>query len=182
MAAVRLQANGLRDTTLGTDGLLFRAYAGNNTVANAVAVQADEKIILAGHAEPSPGAPPAFYVTRLFATGNVGDGSFASPLISFAGGPDFATAMALQPDGKIVLAGQATVSGAFQFAAARVLSNGSLDAAFGTGGKALVSVGGTADRANAVALQIPIGTVKSRVSAAMVKLRAELELSREEAS
>jgi uncharacterized delta-60 repeat protein len=61
---------------------------------------------------------------------------------------DVATAVALQPDGKIVAAG---VSDKI-FALARYNANGSLDASFGTGGKVTTAVGSSSG-ASALAIQ-----------------------------
>src|ERR1700687_4729567 len=55
----------------------------------------------------------------------------------FSGGDNQAAALALQPDGKIVVAGSAfnVVTGNNDFALARYNPDGSLDSSFGNGGK-----------------------------------------------
>jgi uncharacterized delta-60 repeat protein len=60
-----------------------------------------------------------------------------------------ASAVAIQPDGKLVAAG----SGSGHFAIARYRANGSLDPTFGLGGKVITQVGGIFDAASAVAIQ-----------------------------
>jgi uncharacterized delta-60 repeat protein len=81
-----------------------------------------------------------------FGTGGIG----ITPLGSF---DDFASAVALQPDGKIVVAGQSSSgSNNSDFALARYNPDGSLDASFGSGGKITTAIG-SRNAAYAVALQ-----------------------------
>jgi uncharacterized delta-60 repeat protein len=74
--------------------------------------------------------------------------------ISFPGGPASASAMALQPDGKVVVAGE-HLSGLDQvFALARLTPGGELDPTFGAGGRvATPQVGTEYAWASAVAVQ-----------------------------
>lgn len=74
----------------------------------------------------------------------------------FFGVGDVANDMALQPDGKIVLAGSAfKVTNVVQsdFAVARYNNDGSLDSTFGIGGKVTTDIFGEIDGAEAVAIQ-----------------------------
>ena len=68
----------------------------------------------------------------------------------FAGG-SMGNTVAIQPDGKIVVAGNSGDAGVYDFVVGRLLPDGSLDPEFGGGG-AIVDFGGD-DRAWAVALQ-----------------------------
>lgn len=56
------------------------------------------------------------------------------------GSNDYIAAMLLQPDGKIVVAGQTTNHTDVRFAMARYNADGSLDNSFGTGGKSAISL------------------------------------------
>ena len=71
----------------------------------------------------------------------------------FAGAGDGAAAVAVQPDGKIVVAGEANIDGGYDFALARYNSNGTLDASFGRGGKVTAIFGGPQDGVSSVAVQ-----------------------------
>ncbi|MFN2502617.1 MAG: carboxypeptidase regulatory-like domain-containing protein, partial [Pyrinomonadaceae bacterium] len=64
-------------------------------------------------------------------------------------------AVLIQPDGKIVVAGEVSLSGGstYDFALWRFNANGSLDADFGTGGRITTDFANGSDRANAAALQ-----------------------------
>src|SRR5919197_5490936 len=53
---------------------------------------------------------------------------------------DWAYALAIQPDGKLVAAGR-SVGGGWRFALARYTTRGKLDPSFGRGGKAFTFVG-----------------------------------------
>ena len=68
---------------------------------------------------------------------------------------DYARGVAVQPDGKIVVAGS-TWSGQIRgsdFAVVRYNTDGSLDATFGTGGKVTTDFGSSGDWASAIAIQ-----------------------------
>ena len=66
---------------------------------------------------------------------------------------DEAYALAIQADGAIIVAGTSGYSGTQDFAAVRYLGDGTPDPAFGSGGKALVSVEPGDDIARAMAVQ-----------------------------
>ena len=89
-----------------------------------------------------------------------------------------ATSVALQPDGRIVVAG---TSDDGHFALARFNADGSLDASFGVGGKAVIDVGGYFETAACVAVE-PDGRIVAAGStdpggyccqSAMVRLNAD---------
>ncbi|MGH2674811.1 MAG: PxKF domain-containing protein [Actinomycetota bacterium] len=79
-----------------------------------------------------------------------GDGKVTT---DFLGSIDASEAMAIQPDGKIVAAGRAFNGSHYDFALARYLSDGSLDATFDGDGKVTTDVGPFHDLATAVAIQ-----------------------------
>ena len=68
---------------------------------------------------------------------------------------DGALCMALQPDGRIIVAGSSIpqVGGTTSLALARYLPNGNLDPAFGPGGMVTTAVGTFDDVIHAIALQ-----------------------------
>jgi len=66
---------------------------------------------------------------------------------------DYALGMAIQPDGKIVVVGDGSISGLIgDFAVVRYNTDGSLDASFG-GGIVITPVGNSQDQARSVAIQ-----------------------------
>jgi uncharacterized delta-60 repeat protein len=85
------------------------------------------------------------------------DGTFGAGgrVVTDFGQSDTAQGVAVQRDGKIVAVGTTgdPTTLTTQFALARYLSNGSLDASFGAGGKVTTTFGGRESRGTAVALQ-----------------------------
>ena len=167
----RLNPNGSFDTSFvgpsgtGNGKVMFSVGSGTSyTQASAIALQPDGKILLAG--ECRTGSNSDFCVARLNANGSF-DPSFNGPSgtgggrFALAIGPGFdaLTAMALQSDGKIVLAGFcANASLVREFCIARLNVDGTLDASFngpaGNGnGKFLLSINGGGDNANALVVQ-----------------------------
>jgi uncharacterized delta-60 repeat protein len=148
IAVARYRANGSLDPTFGLDGVvktpLGDAYAG----AYAAAIQPDGKIVVAGSTE--------FYfaLARYNPNGSL-DPTFGmgGTVTTAVGGPrDRATAVALQPDGKLVVAGRAGDYEAAVFAVARYKPDGSLDMGFGQGGIVTASLEGY-DEGQALAVQ-----------------------------
>ena len=142
VAVVELTETGTLDPTFTAGNPLVEQFgqgSPQNSVANALVLQPDGKIILVGQATDTNGNP-AVLVARLTTSGNM-DPTFngGNPLITQLGtamGPTSdATAVALQPDGKIVVAGEAgsTSSVNRQLFVMRLNANGSADAAFNNG-------------------------------------------------
>ncbi len=154
-AVARLNTNGTLDTTFNGTGMQTVSFEGNDG-ANAVAIQPDGDIVLAGYAGPAGVAPPAvaidFAVARL-TPGGVLDTTFndtGKETVDF-GFSDVAHAVALQSNGDIVLAGTATGTSP-DFAIARFLPGGGLDSTFNTTGKVEYNIGAD-DEAAGVAVQ-----------------------------
>jgi uncharacterized delta-60 repeat protein len=150
LAVPAAAAPGDLDTGFGTGGSVFTAPGTNNTAAGVV-VQGDGKLVTAGWAQVA--GVFEFAVERHNADGSA-DASFgtAGTVLTTIGTSAAASKVALQSDGKLVVAGSATVSGASQFAVARYNTDGTLDGTFGTGGVVTTPVG-TSDTANAVVVQ-----------------------------
>ena len=129
-------ADGIATFDVGPEG----TYTGYD-----VAVQEDGKILFLGTAPTSEGV--AAVVVRLFPDGSV-DPSFGQNGSYFLIGANIQTdgrAMAIQPDGKIIIVGAAEVNSEFGVVAIRLNgTDGSLDVGFGNGGFALMSVSGDA--------------------------------------
>jgi uncharacterized delta-60 repeat protein len=169
-ALVRLTAAGSPDPSFGGDGRVivpFDVGGSFSDLATAVAIQPDGRIVAAGRVEASsPGFPLVDYdfgVVRLLADGALdpsfaGDGRTTLRFNLKGGYDDQPWAMALQGDGRILLAGFAAwgTSGDYDFALARLLPDGTPDPALGGHGRTTIwfDLGGDlADRADAIALQ-----------------------------
>jgi uncharacterized delta-60 repeat protein len=140
------------DTSFGGTGKILTNFStGSSEIAHAVAMQPDGKIVVVGVTNND------FALARYLPTGAL-DTTFSGngqQHTGFGSGRvDIAYAVAIQPDGKIVVAGSSTVSGRSAFALARYLSNGNLDTSFGGTGKVLMNfASNTSDSANALALR-----------------------------
>ena len=161
----------------GTDGSFDDGFADHGTflsapfgdacgalaAANGLAAQPDGKLVVAGLAtsgdpgcNPSVGSPSL--VLRLTDGGDP-DPTFGSSgsLLSFMpNGPAEWRAVALQPDGKLVLGGTATDSaGKNELSIARIDSTGAVDPAFAANGQYLSQLGGAGgtSEVHALALQ-----------------------------
>jgi uncharacterized delta-60 repeat protein len=127
----RYNLDGSVDTTFGAGGTVTVMV-----VPAAVAVQADSKIVAVGTAGASSGAtlPTDFGLLRLNPSGTLdtGFGTGGQVATGFTGTMDsFASGVAVQADGKFVVAGSAGQD----LVLARYNLDGSLDATFSTGGK-----------------------------------------------
>ena len=164
-ALARYRTNGRLDPTFGGDGKVttrfdtittalrspIRFCRSRSAAASSVAIQLDGKIVAAGEAD----AGEKFGLARYNLNGHLdstfgGDGRVRT---NFALGDDIASAIALEPDGKIVAAGE---SRGTRFALARYSTNGRLDSSFGSDGKVttdFVAGGAAADVASDMAIQ-----------------------------
>ncbi|MBN2146562.1 MAG: hypothetical protein JW726_04200 [Anaerolineales bacterium] len=135
-ALLRFLDDGSPDSSFGSGGVVITSFTDGFGDGKSVVVQADGKIIVAGIYDYL-----AFALARYNSDGSP-DATFGSAGIVITTFSDFggAHAIALQEDGKIVVAGytyeQARTPGLGQFALARYNTDGSLDASFGAGGKA----------------------------------------------
>ncbi len=154
------------DPSFGSGGRVSTAFnnGARSDEAQAVAVQPDGKILVAGTSDQGATGYD-FAVARYNADGTLdaGFGSNGRVTTSFGPGADKAYALLLQPDGKIVLAGD-SYQGATgsDFALARYNADGSLDTSFGNGGKVLTAVGsdGARETVYGLALQTVGGVAR----------------------
>lgn len=161
---VRFQRDGAVDPSFGNAGTVISAIGHGADQANAIALQPDGKILVAGSVDEAPKGK-SFALSRYNADGSL-DTSFGtggSVISSFGSASDEAFAMVVQPDGKIVLGGHTrSATTGLDFAFARYNSDGSADAGFGTGGQVVLPIrsGNSRDSVYALALQTVAGEVR----------------------
>ena len=136
--AVRLLAQpGSLDNSFGNGtGHVATLVGSTGCGTEAVAIQSNGKIVVAGYYTPGHTPQSNFAVVRYNYDGTL-DNSFAGNGklgIAFSGN-DFASAVMVQPDKKILLAGYSNG----YCALARVTTDGVLDNNFGTGGKKVLT-------------------------------------------
>lgn len=151
-AVVRLLTDGSLDPTFSENGILTFDYP-DFRVVTGLALQADGKIIAAGIGGGGITGDEAFHVVRLSSDGGLdpsfsGDGSVVTAPADFGS----ASAVTIQSDGKIVVAGDSGDAYTNDFTAIRYNTDGSLDPSFSSDGIATADVGGF-DIANSVAIQ-----------------------------
>jgi uncharacterized delta-60 repeat protein len=157
----RYKTDGTLDNGFGTNGVA-RTQIDNDSSAYAVAIQADQKIVVAGYSGHSGGAM-TFAVARYNTDGSLDTNNF-NPLgtqpgtvsIAITGGSgadDEAYAIAIQSDGKIVVAGYSFDGAKGIFAVARFTTAGVLDSSFATSGVFTHAFGTSSAQAFALAIQ-----------------------------
>ena len=151
-----LTANGALDTTFDTDGRQTIDVGDQQDDAHSIAVQADGKILVGGAAIGS-GVPQTVVIARLTTTGAFdstfggGDGIFSQSLGASIG--DFAEAIAVQADGKILASGRSAPSGSFDAMVMRLNANGTLDTTFNGTGFLTFDLGSGSDSMDALIVQ-----------------------------
>ena len=127
-ALARYDANGRLDPSFGNGGTVTTAI-GKGAVAQAVLLQPDGKLVVAGSSGTSPHS--RFALARYDANGRLDPGFGNGGTVTTAIGSDaVAQALVLQPDGSLVAAGRAGHLHAFTFALVRYRANGRLDPGF----------------------------------------------------
>ncbi|MFN2590620.1 MAG: delta-60 repeat domain-containing protein [Actinomycetota bacterium] len=154
IALVRYTPGGVLDSTFGSGGKLTTPVTPDtDDTAYALAVQPDGRIVAAGNT--LAGTSSDFALVRYTSNGSLDPtfGSGGKVVTSLRPSYDTAYAVAIQPDGKIVAAGQTWDGLAYDFAVVRYTSTGALDATFGIGGKIITEFGSTSAGAYDMLLQ-----------------------------
>ncbi|MEZ0263813.1 MAG: PA14 domain-containing protein [Phycisphaerae bacterium] len=138
-----LAAAGLPDPTFGGgDGSVLTPFDGSRVdVAAASVTQADGKVVVVGGTSDYTGLDD-FALARFNPDGTVDKtfGAYGRVVTDF-GGDDVATAVAVQADGKLVVAGTSAAGPGTAVRVARYNPDGSLDKTFGVAGVARVAPG-----------------------------------------
>ncbi len=157
-AVSRYNPNGSLDTSFDGDGKVTTDFLGFPDYAEAIVIQPDGKIVVAGIASTSFQSN-RFALARYNPNGSLDTtfGTGGKLTTGFTGADDSAAFdIALQPDGKIVVVGSVSNnSGGGGAALARYNDNGSLDTSFGTNGtgQIIASLGVGGGSAEAIVLQ-----------------------------
>jgi uncharacterized delta-60 repeat protein len=155
-ALARYNSNGSLDTTFGGgDGRVMTNFAAGPDWINWLALDANGKIVAVGGSGPASGADFRFALARYNDDGTL-DTSFSGNgklTTNFTAGYDYAEAVDIQTDGKIVVAGGAGGSGG-KFAVARYNDDGTPDTSFHVDGKATANFTTGYDTAWAMALDV----------------------------
>jgi len=152
-ALLRYNANGTLDTSFGGTGSVVTPMGNGADGGNTVAVQSNGKILVAG--EAFNGLDDDFALARYNTNGTLdttfnGTGKVITPV---GVSRDIGRSMAVQSDGKIVVAGHASVGNYADFALVRYNANGTLDTTFNGTGKVTTPISSHNDEGKGVAVQ-----------------------------
>ena len=163
-ALARYTSAGAPDTTFGGDGRVTTQIGSAltaNEMAYALTIQPDGKLIASGYAIME-GTLPDFALVRYNTDGSpdtsFGEDGIVTTNVSNANADDYANAVIVQSDGKIVAAGYAAMNTTgYDFAVVRYTPDGALDDEFGDGGIVTTWMGSATsdaeDRGNGIAEQ-----------------------------
>ena len=151
-ALARYKVSGALDPSFHSDGKVSTSVGPSFDGARAVAIQPNGKTVAAGFAVI--GSKTVFALVRYKKNGQLDpkfhfDGKVTTPIGSGAN----ASSIAIQPNGKIVVAGEALIGPNNEFAVARYKKNGKLDLAFSGNGKVTTPIGLGDAHARSVAIQ-----------------------------
>lgn len=152
-ALIRYNSDGSLDNTFGSAGKVTTTFGSANCEAYSVAIQGDEKIIVAGSIEVSGGRDVG--LARYNNDGSI-DNTFdydGKVSLDFGRPLDSGYSVVIQTDGKILLTGTSGFWYDYDFAIARFNSNGSLDSTFGAVGKVITSIGSYIDISYSLVIQ-----------------------------
>lgn len=140
LAVARFNANGSLDTSFANGGVIDDNFGLNSVEGNGITVQSDGKILVSGTFDS--GSDFDYVVARYHEDGTLdttfdGDGY---KTIDLFGKNDFNPELAVQADGRIIIAGTAHNAGVNQFAFIRLDSNGSYDTTFSGDGQVTFAV------------------------------------------
>jgi uncharacterized delta-60 repeat protein len=155
-ALLRYNSDGSLDTTFGNGGLVTTNIGSDDDQAIRLALQADGKIVAAGRRGiqfyPTEQRKGNVALARYNSDGSL-DATFGNGgtvVNDFGQGLEsYAIALIIQPDGRIIIAGESS----YEFLVARYQANGSLDASFGNSGYALANFSSNWDGATDAVLQ-----------------------------
>jgi len=160
-ALARYTPTGILDSGFGSGGLVITDFGSFTDIGQSIAIQPDGKIVVAGYTTAIPNLnnfaidPANFALARYTPTGTL-DSGFGSGgiVITDFGSDDSGNSVAIQSDGKIIVAGS-TASGPnlYNFALARYTPIGTLDSGFGSGGLVITDFGSFFDIGQSIAIQ-----------------------------
>ncbi|MDQ3129307.1 MAG: FG-GAP-like repeat-containing protein [Acidobacteriota bacterium] len=142
-AVFKLNANGSRDTTFGSNGLATTSFSAGNDVALSIGVQTDGKIVASGAGNFDLGSNGQIALARFNVNGSIDTSFGASGKVTTEVGAflDIAADVQLQTDGNIVIGGVSCTDGNCNGGNGLIFrynTNGSLDSTFDSDGKVFI--------------------------------------------
>lgn len=134
-ALARYNSNGSLDNTFGSEGKVSTDFFGEDDSSYGMFLLPNGKIVLAGYSTKNTQSD--FAIAQYLPDGSL-DSDFNNSgrvMIDIERGDDVAFGIKVQPDGKIIVGGQANVRQAPEFALTRILADGQIDKTFYHSGK-----------------------------------------------
>ncbi|MFN8461855.1 MAG: choice-of-anchor Q domain-containing protein [Anaerolineales bacterium] len=179
----RYNTNGSLDSSFDFDGIVTTDF-GASDGANGLAIQADGKIVVTGYSSGEPFDSDAKIAIVRYNPNGTLDTSFDQDgklMTNLGAGYDYASVVALQTDGKILVAGVKNIGiNNNDIALVRYLPNGTLDSTFDGDGIVTTEIGvGTNEFASSIALQLDgkivvVGTVDNSSNSDFALLRYQM--------
>jgi len=146
-AVARLTTVGDLDASFSRDGRDTPRWNASHDFGQATAIDSEGRIVVAGSSEGD------MLLTRYFADGTLDTtfGGTGKVTINF-GANEFASTVAIDSNGRILVAGSTSATGPGDFAVARLNVAGYPDSSFGAGGKVITPVGPGPGGARAITL------------------------------
>lgn len=143
-AITRYNPNGSIDSTFNNDGRVITDVGTDNDIGNSIAIQNDGKIVVAGYAKDGATNVYDIALTRYKDNGTI-DSTFDLDgiVITDLSSVDVAYGVAIQNDGKILVAGNSINLPNYDFTLIRYNTDGSLDSSFDSDGIAYADFGST---------------------------------------
>jgi len=143
-SSVSFAQPGTLDTTFDTDGKKYFGFATPNDYGEFVLIQSDNKILVGGRSSLT-GGNLSFSLARMNSNGTFDNTFGTGGKVTTSYGTEGFEALsgALQPDGKIVVVGNAFINvslGTSQVAVVRYNANGTLDTSFDTDGMVFTQI------------------------------------------
>ncbi len=144
---------GALDVTFGTNGIVISDLGSDSESANAVAIQPDDKIVIAGRIDIE--SDNAILVARYNTNGTLDPSFSVDGIVTtlIGTGDSQAYSVAIQQDGKIVIAGNSHNETSSEFTVVRYNSDGTLDHSFGVNGIATTDIGNDRDVGTSMIIQ-----------------------------
>jgi uncharacterized delta-60 repeat protein len=178
---VRFRADGTLDPFFGSSGRAFRSLGSAQEEPEAVAIQFDGKIVVAGYT--GAGSASNFAVVRFNPNALINNpvdttfGTNGTVVLPVGAAQDIAYDIAIQPDGKLLLGGSAVINSGADFALVRLTPNGTPDSSFGVNGVVTTALSSGDDVVRSIKIQ-PDGKIVAAGYATSVVQNADVALVR----
>lgn len=140
LTLVRFTKNGILDKSFGNGGLVVTEISNQKEICEAVAIQPDGKIICVGTTQHDPNFD--IFLVRYDEYGQLdyyfGQGGIV--ITDINSGHDIVKSLAIQKDGKLIVAGFTYSKDNFSMILLRYDTNGNLDSTFGKNGIAITNI------------------------------------------